>query len=63
VAVLGMGLLVIAVAIGIAALPVGGHLGFTPLPWSYWPILSATLLCYLLLTQGVKHWLQHRNWL
>ncbi len=63
VAVLGMGLLVIAVAIGLTALPVGGHLGFTPLPWSYWPILSATLLCYLLLTQGVKHWLQHRNWL
>ena len=29
-------------------------LGFTPLPALYWPLLALTLLCYMLLTQGVK---------
>jgi len=37
--------------------------GFTPLPLSYWPILFATLLCYMTLTQIVKMWLIRRRWL
>ena len=32
-------------------------LGFTELPALYWPILLATLLCYIVLTQTVKVWL------
>jgi Mg2+-importing ATPase len=38
-------------------------LGFTDLPSLYWPILLATLLCYILLTQGVKAILLRRNWI
>jgi len=35
-------------------------LGFAPLPGTYWPILSAILLGYLMLTQLVKGWLVRR---
>jgi Mg2+-importing ATPase len=38
-------------------------LGFTELPLLYWPILVATLLCYLLLTQTVKMLLLRRRWI
>ena len=62
-AMLGMSLLVIATGIGIAMSPVGRHLGFSPLPWLYWPILLATIACYLLLTQVVKSWMLRRRWL
>jgi len=33
------------------------------LPTLYWPLLGMTLLCYVLLTQGVKMWLMRRGWL
>ncbi len=42
--------------------PLGQTLGFTPLPMLYWPILAATLLAYLLLTQGVKMLLLRNGW-
>jgi Mg2+-importing ATPase len=29
----------------------------------YWPLLAATLLCYVLLTQGAKMWLLRRKWI
>jgi P-type Mg2+ transporter len=41
--------------------PVGPALGFTPLPGLYWPLLALTLICYLALTQGVKHLLLRRR--
>jgi Mg2+-importing ATPase len=33
-----------------------------PLPWQFWPILGATLICYLGLTQVVKMWLIRKPW-
>ena len=42
--------------------PIGPAFGFTPLPPLYWPILAATLLGYVLLTQGVKTLLLHKGW-
>ena len=43
--------------------PLAQFFGFTPLPWAYWPILFATLLCYMTLTQLVKMWLIKKRWL
>lgn len=40
----------------------GPSLGFTELPALYWPILLATLFCYITLTQIVKTILLKRNW-
>ena len=42
--------------------PLRRLLGFTPLPPLYWPLLALTLLCYVVLTQGVKTWLLRRHW-
>ena len=39
------------------------YLGFTTLPALYWPLVGLTLLCYVLLTQGVKTTLLRRNWI
>ncbi len=36
--------------------PLSGLLGFTPLPWSYWPWLLAMLVTYVILTQVIKTW-------
>jgi Mg2+-importing ATPase len=41
----------------------GPALGFTHLPPLYWPLLLATLLGYVVLTQVVKNWLRKRDWL
>jgi Mg2+-importing ATPase len=61
--VLGMGLLIIAIGIGLTFSRAGGALGFTRLPRLYWPLLALTLACYLALTQGVKMWLLRRRWI
>jgi Mg2+-importing ATPase len=61
--VLGMGLLIISVGVGLTFSGVGRYLGFTELPWLYWPLLALTLACYLTLTQGVKMWLLKRRWI
>jgi Mg2+-importing ATPase len=53
---------IIICAIGIA-LPftwVGSALGFTPLPWLYWPLVATMLLAYAILTHFVKVWFIHR---
>ena len=60
--VIVVGLLVIAVGIGLPFSPVGRYLGFSPLPPLYWPILIATLVAYLVVTQTVKTWLLRRGW-
>lgn len=49
--------------IGLPFSPVAGALGFAHLPPLYWPLIVLTLLCYTLLTQGVKVWLVRRNWI
>ena len=33
------------------------------LPPLYWPLLALTLVCYMLLTQGVKTWLIRSHWI
>jgi len=61
--VLGMGLLIIAVGVALPFSGIGRYLGFTQLPWRYWPLLALTLACYLMLTQGMKVWLLRRHWI
>ena len=39
---------------------IGSALGFTPLPWSYWPLVAAMLAAYAVLTQLVKAWFVRR---
>lgn len=41
----------------------GESLGFTPLPFLYWPLVGLTLVAYVTLTQAVKHWLLKRGWI
>jgi Mg2+-importing ATPase len=38
-------------------------LGFTRLPWRYWPILLLTLFGYMVLTQIAKGWLVQKRWI
>jgi Mg2+-importing ATPase len=47
-------LLVIAAGLYLPYSPVAGALGFTPLPFFYWPFLIITVTCYIALTQAVK---------
>src|SRR5882724_5332400 len=42
--------------------PLAGPLGFVALPVLYWPILLATLLSYVGLTQLIKMWLIRKSW-
>src|ERR1700674_1461092 len=58
-----MSLVITAIGVVIPFSPVGRYLGFTPLPPLYWPLLAATLICYVLVTQGVKIWLLRHNWI
>jgi Mg2+-importing ATPase len=43
--------------------PLAQYLGFVPLPWQFWPVLAATLLCYLALTQVIKAWMVRKKWI
>jgi P-type Mg2+ transporter len=43
--------------------PIATSLGFKTLPSLYWPLLALTLVCYVLLTQGVKVWLLRKAWI
>jgi Mg2+-importing ATPase len=56
-------LFVVAIGIAIPFSPVGQYLGFSNLPRLYWPLLVATIVCYVVLTQGVKMWLLRRKWI
>ncbi len=56
-------LAVAAVGIWLPVSPFAAALGFTGLPPLYWPLLFATLVLYVLLTQGVKAWLLRRRWI
>ena len=53
---------VVICAVG-AALPYSGFgqlIGFTPLPWIYWPFILAMALAYASLTHAVKSWFIRR---
>ena len=54
---------VMAVGLWLPVSPLAPALGFVALPALYWPILAATLVCYLALTQVVKHVLVRRRWI
>jgi Mg2+-importing ATPase len=54
---------ILAIGVAIPSSPLGGYLGFTPLPALYWPLLAMTLLSYLILTQLVKTWLLRMKWI
>jgi Mg2+-importing ATPase len=54
---------IIGIAAWLPSSPLAPALGFTALPLLYWPILLATLLCYVALTQAVKMWLIRKAWL
>ena len=54
---------VMAVGLWLPASPFAPALGFVALPTLYWPILAATLLSYVLLTQLVKVVLLRRQWI
>jgi P-type Mg2+ transporter len=43
--------------------PLAHALGLRHLPHLYWPLLALTLLAYVVLTQAVKAWLHHRQWI
>jgi Mg2+-importing ATPase len=58
-----MSVCIMAVGIALPFTPLGAYLGFTALPPLYWPLLGLTLLCYVLLTQGVKTWLVRHEWI
>jgi len=61
--VLVMSLVIMATGIAIPFSPLGPYLGFSKLPALYWPLLAATLLCYVLLTQSVKMLLLRLKWI
>jgi P-type Mg2+ transporter len=61
--VMVMTAVIMAVGIAIPFSPLRDYLGFSSLPPLYWPLLGATLVCYVLLTQGVKMWLLRRRWI
>jgi Mg2+-importing ATPase len=54
---------IMAMAVWLPYSPLAPALGFTALPPLYWPILFATLLYYVVLTQVVKMWLIRKAWL
>ena len=61
--VMAMSLVIMGIGVAIPFSPLGTYLGFTTLPTLYWPLLALTLVCYVLLTQGVKMWLLKRKWI
>lgn len=56
---------IMAIGIIIPFTGLGASVGFTPLPWSYFPWLVGILLGYCLLTQVVKGWYikKYHRWL
>lgn len=60
---MAMSICIMMTGIAIPFTPLGSYLGFTGLPPLYWPLLSLTLLCYVVLTQLVKTWLRQRKWI
>lgn len=57
---IGTSVAIIAVGIWLPVSPLGGAMGFVPLPWTFWPVLVAMMLGYATLTQLVKAWFVKR---
>ncbi|HEX7668432.1 MAG TPA: magnesium-translocating P-type ATPase, partial [Polyangiaceae bacterium] len=60
---LGASVAIVAVGVTLPFTSLGSYLGFVPLPALYFPFILATVLSYLLVTQGVKAWLVRRRWI
>jgi Mg2+-importing ATPase len=56
-------LAIMALGLWLPYSPIGSSLGLTHLPGMYWPVLMATLVGYVSLTQVIKVWLLRRNWI
>jgi Mg2+-importing ATPase len=61
--VMFMSVAIMGIGAAIPSSPLGRYLGFTPLPGLYWPLIAATLLAYVVLTQAVKMWLLRCRWI
>jgi Mg2+-importing ATPase len=57
------GVAIMLVGIWLPYSPVASALDLKPLPALYWPLVAATLLCYVVLTQLVKVWLLRKAWI
>jgi Mg2+-importing ATPase len=57
-----MSAFIMVVGVSIPFSPLGKYLGFTRLPSLYWALVALTLVCYVLLTQGVKMFISWRKW-
>ena len=55
--------IIMAVGMWLPHSPLASSLGFTGLPPLYWPLLLATLLCYVFMTQAVKAILLRKMWI
>jgi Mg2+-importing ATPase len=55
-------MLIMAIGAWLPYSPLAPILHFVPLPWQFWPILAATLVCYVSLTQVIKSWLVRKSW-
>lgn len=62
-AVLATSAAIMAVGVSLPYTRLGGYLGFTAPPPTYWAYLAATLVAYVALTQAVKAWLMRRGWI
>jgi Mg2+-importing ATPase len=60
---IAMTFVIMSIGVILPMTPMGGYLGFTPLPPLYWLLLALTLVAYMLLTQAVKTWLIRRGWM
>jgi Mg2+-importing ATPase len=54
---------IMGIGMWLPASPFGPPLGLTPLPALYWPLLFVTLVCYVVLTHGMKVWLLRRGYI
>ncbi|MDD4854545.1 MAG: cation transporting ATPase C-terminal domain-containing protein [Sulfuricurvum sp.] len=59
--VLMMTSLVMVLGIWLPYSPFSGALGLSALPQTYWPILFAMMLGYIVLAQAVKTWYTHQS--
>jgi Mg2+-importing ATPase len=53
-------IIICCVGIALPSTPIGAALGFTPLPWLYWPLVAGILISYAALTHLIKIWFVRR---
>lgn len=52
--------LIVTIGAFIPYTPLGGALGFLPLPWLYWPLVGGMMVAYAAMTHLVKTWFVRR---